>query len=177
MVYQIYGHQIHTLQEQNLQNLLTSLHPQQAWEYIEIKRFDILSCKFMFSPKFNVCAYYYSNQIGINSNALIISLLRMMLTIGCPMKFHHYPMDKQECNLTLQSCKFNITYKWTTKYYLIPKRPLKIQHVENIRYFSWLWCYIQRIWLVSTTNSPQQYTPRQSRCWHRTFQRYIRFWG
>ena len=31
---------------------------------------------------------------------------RFLLTIGCPMAFHNYPMDLQECNLKLQSCKY-----------------------------------------------------------------------
>ena len=45
-------------------------------------------------------------------------------------------MDKQECNLTLQSCKLIITYVWTIKYVndfnkIISKRPLEIQYVET----------------------------------------------
>lgn len=32
-----------------------------------------------------------------------------MLTIGCPMEFQDYPMDKQVCHLQMQSCKLNLT--------------------------------------------------------------------
>ena len=35
-------------------------------------------------------------------------IFRFLLTIGCPMAFHNYPMDLQECNLKMQSCKYHI---------------------------------------------------------------------
>ena len=40
---------------------------------------------------------------------------RVMLTIGCPMKFHNYPMDTQTCRLALQSFGYDLNhnfYQW-----------------------------------------------------------------
>ncbi len=29
-----------------------------------------------------------------------------MVTIGCPMYYQYYPMDRQTCRLELQSCEY-----------------------------------------------------------------------
>jgi len=49
-------------------------------------------------------------SLRIYKNQTIRYSQMMMLTVGCPMNFHHYPMDKQMCILSLQSFGYDITF-------------------------------------------------------------------
>ncbi len=44
-------------------------------------------------------------SLRITPNKLIKYTMMTMVTIGCPMSYHFYPMDHQTCRLELQSCE------------------------------------------------------------------------
>ena len=53
-------------------------------------------------------------------------IFRFLLTIGCPMAFHNYPMDLQECNLKMQSCKYHYTYFFNNTKFVISEFTLVV---------------------------------------------------
>jgi len=49
-------------------------------------------------------------SLQVTPNKTIKYAKLAMLTIGCPMSFHQYPMDQQTCYLKMQSFGYDITY-------------------------------------------------------------------
>lgn len=43
-------------------------------------------------------------SLMVDPGSKITYTMMTMVTIGCPMSFHYYPMDEQKCQLELQSC-------------------------------------------------------------------------
>eukprot|EP00095_Tigriopus_kingsejongensis_P005844 maker-scaffold697_size109876-snap-gene-0.18 protein:Tk05844 transcript:maker-scaffold697_size109876-snap-gene-0.18-mRNA-1 annotation:"hypothetical protein BRAFLDRAFT_79146" len=49
-------------------------------------------------------------SLRINPDKMIKYTMMTMVTIGCPMSFHMYPMDQQTCRLELQSFGYSLLY-------------------------------------------------------------------
>jgi len=57
----------------------------------------------------------HTASLNIRRDKTIRYSTMVMLTIGCPMKFHNYPMDTQTCRLALQSFGYDLNhnfYQW-----------------------------------------------------------------
>jgi gamma-aminobutyric acid receptor subunit beta len=46
--------------------------------------------------------------IRINPDGQILYSMRLTVTAGCPMNFRLFPMDRQICDLEIESCVFDL---------------------------------------------------------------------
>ena len=51
---------------------------------------------------------------------------RLTLVLTCAMKFNKYPHDEQICKLSMESCKFSSSTKWSFKF-----EKVKVKNVPN----------------------------------------------
>eukprot|EP00094_Tigriopus_californicus_P012955 TCALIF_12527-PA protein Name:"Similar to GABRG2 Gamma-aminobutyric acid receptor subunit gamma-2 (Gallus gallus)" AED:0.08 eAED:0.08 QI:200/0.57/0.87/0.87/0.57/0.62/8/750/241 len=77
-------------------------------------------------------------SLRITPDKMIKYTMMTMVTIGCPMSFHIYPMDQQTCRLELQSFGYSLQYNnytWRRKPFLkrdtvLDNHNVKIAHYE-----------------------------------------------
>ena len=71
---------------------------------------QLRNCSLIFHSSKCACTHKKSfkhkrrNVLNFPIFLYFVCICRIMMTIGCPMSFHQYPMDLQECNLKMQSC-------------------------------------------------------------------------
>ena len=57
---------------------------------------------------------------------------RLTLKLSCPMDLTHFPMDRQECHIRIESCEWTLRHGWGIWVY-VPARPTRNCTQTNFR--------------------------------------------
>ena len=69
-------------------------------------------------------------MVIVYPDGLIFKTMRLDVTLSCMMDLKLFPLDYQECPLTIQSCKFFVVFRvfWCVGLQLAPKSELGVEN-------------------------------------------------